>query len=89
MPHERGKLLLPIVRKVDGWTSRTVRGCLEGMGELDDNPDVLLQADPSEDPTDETYVYEQSIYWLACTLASEAVLPPAFQYIPSMVASYD
>jgi hypothetical protein len=38
--------LLPMVRKVDRWTSTTVRGYLEGMRELaDDNLSVWLQAD--------------------------------------------
>ncbi|KIM73570.1 hypothetical protein PILCRDRAFT_829051 [Piloderma croceum F 1598] len=81
-----------MVRKVDGWTAAIVRGCLEGMGELgDDNLDVWLEADPAEDPTDDSYphVYEQSIDRLACALGGKAVLPPAFQYIPSMLASYD
>ena len=46
---------------------------------------------PAEDPTDDSYprVYEQSIDRLACALGGKAVLPPAFQYIPSMLASYD
>ena len=41
--------------------------------------------------TDETYphVYEQSLDRLACALGGKQVLPPAFQYIPSMLASYD
>lgn len=46
---------------------------------------------PAEDPTDDTYphVYEQSLDRLACALGGKSVLPPAFQYIPSMLASYD
>ena len=46
---------------------------------------------PAEDPTDDSYphVYEQSIDRLACALGGKAVLPSAFQYIPSMLASYD
>jgi hypothetical protein len=46
---------------------------------------------PGDDPTDETYphVYEQSLDRLACALGGKHVLPPAFQYIPSMLASYD
>ncbi|KII95405.1 hypothetical protein PLICRDRAFT_86789 [Plicaturopsis crispa FD-325 SS-3] len=81
-----------MVRKTDGWVPALVRGCLEGMGELsDDNLDVWLEADPAEDPTDDTYphVYEQSLDRLACALGGKSVLPPAFQYIPSMLASYD
>jgi hypothetical protein len=35
-----------MVRKVDGWTAATVRGCLEGMGELgDDTFDMWLGVD--------------------------------------------
>ena len=35
------------------------------------------------------HLYEQSIDRLACALGGKAVLPSAFQYIPSMLASYD
>jgi hypothetical protein len=35
------------------------------------------------------HVYEQSLDRLACALGGKHVLPPAFQYIPSMLASYD
>ena len=35
------------------------------------------------------HLYEQSINRLAYALGSKAVLPSAFQYIPSMLASYD
>ncbi|EGO00640.1 hypothetical protein SERLA73DRAFT_166917 [Serpula lacrymans var. lacrymans S7.3] len=81
-----------MVKRVDGWTAAIVRACLEGMGELpEDNLDVWLDTDPSEDPLDENYpqVYEHSIDRLACALGGKAVLPPAFQLIPSMLASYD
>ncbi|KAF7978256.1 hypothetical protein HWV62_1080 [Athelia sp. TMB] len=81
-----------MVKRVDGWAAAVVRGCLEGMGELaDDDLDIWLEADPTEDPTDDTYphVYEQSLDRLACALGGKAVLPSAFQYIPSMLASYD
>lgn len=46
---------------------------------------------PSEESQDESYpqVYEQSIDRLACAFGGKEVLPPAFQYIPSMLASYD
>ena len=46
---------------------------------------------PSEESQDESYpqVYEQSLDRLACALGGKEVLPPAFQYIPSMLASYD
>ncbi|KZT64897.1 ARM repeat-containing protein [Daedalea quercina L-15889] len=82
----------PMVKRVDGWTAVIVRGCLEGMGEIpEDETDVWLEADPGEDPTDDTYphVYEQSIDRLACALGGKAVLPPAFQFIPAMLASHD
>ena len=46
---------------------------------------------PLEDPTNDTYphAYEQSLGRLSCALGGKSVLPPAFQYIPSMLASYD
>ncbi|CCM06072.1 uncharacterized protein FIBRA_08319 [Fibroporia radiculosa] len=81
-----------MVKRVDGWTGVVVRGCLEGMGEIpEDETDIWLEAEPGEDPTDDTYphVYEQSIDRLACALGGKAVLPPAFQYIPAMLASHD
>jgi hypothetical protein len=34
-------------------------------------------------------VYEQALDRLACALGGKLVLPLAFQYIPSMLASYD
>ncbi|TEB37702.1 ARM repeat-containing protein [Coprinellus micaceus] len=34
-------------------------------------------------------MYEQSVDRLACALGGKVVLPPAFQYIPSMLVSYD
>ncbi|OBZ65152.1 Importin subunit beta-3 [Grifola frondosa] len=80
------------LRYVDGWTAAVVRGCLEGMGEIpEDETEIWLEADPAEDPTDDTYphVYEQSLDRLACALGGKAVLPAAFQYIPAMLASHD
>jgi hypothetical protein len=52
---------------------------------------TFLDLQPAEDPTDDTYphVYEQSLDRLAGVLGGKSVLPPAFQYIPSMLASYD
>ncbi|KIJ63543.1 hypothetical protein HYDPIDRAFT_92367 [Hydnomerulius pinastri MD-312] len=81
-----------LVKRAEGWTSAIVRACFEGMGELpEDNLDIWLEADPSEDAQDENYphVYDQSLDRLACALGGKEVLPPAFQYIPSMLASYD
>ncbi|KAI0253631.1 armadillo-type protein [Lactifluus subvellereus] len=81
-----------MVRRVDGWVSAIVRGCLGGMGELrDDELSTWLDADPAEDPTDDTYphVYEQSLDRLACAVGGRAVLPAAFQHIPGMLASHD
>ncbi|KDQ51416.1 hypothetical protein JAAARDRAFT_185002 [Jaapia argillacea MUCL 33604] len=83
-----------MVKRVDGWVGAIVRGCLEGMGEIpedDASLEVWLDADPSEDPTDDTYphVYEQSIDRLAIALGGKVVLPSAFQYIPAMLASHD
>lgn len=35
-----------MVRKVDGWTAAVVRGCLEGMGEIEeDDMEIWLEAD--------------------------------------------
>lgn len=81
-----------MVRRTDGWVSAIVRGCLGGMGELrDDELASWLDADPAEDPTDDTYphVYEQSLDRLACAVGGKAVLPAAFQHIPGMLASHD
>ncbi|KAH9996969.1 ARM repeat-containing protein [Russula compacta] len=81
-----------MVRRVDGWVSAIVRGCLGGMGELrDDELSTWLDADPADDPTDDTYphVYEQALDRLACAVGGKAVLPAAFQHIPGMLASHD
>jgi hypothetical protein len=81
-----------MVKRVEGWTPAIVRACLEGMGELpEEGLEAWLEADPSEESQDESYpqVYEQSLDRLACALGGKEVLPPAFQYIPSMLASYD
>uniref|UniRef100_A0A8H7Y6G7 TOG domain-containing protein n=1 Tax=Psilocybe cubensis TaxID=181762 RepID=A0A8H7Y6G7_PSICU len=85
-----------MVRKVVGWTEVIVRACLEGMGELEEDGDVgeWLREDPSTASSSaETdappALYEQSLDRLACAMGGRAILPPAFQYIPSMMASYD
>jgi len=81
-----------MVRRVDGWVSAMVRGCLGGMGELrDDELSTWLDADPADDPTDDTYphVYEQALDRLACAVGGKGVLPAAFQHIPGMLASHD
>ncbi|KAF9218740.1 ARM repeat-containing protein [Gyrodon lividus] len=81
-----------MVKRVDGWTMAIVRACLEGMGELpEDGLEAWLEADISEDSQVESYphVYDQALDRLACALGGKEVLPPAFQYIPSMLASYD
>ncbi|KAL4079008.1 armadillo-type protein [Scleroderma citrinum] len=81
-----------MVKRVDGWTAALVRACLEGMAELpEDGLDIWLDADPSEDPTDDTYhlIYDHALDRFACAMGGKEVLPPAFQHIPSMLASYD
>ncbi|KAH7920554.1 ARM repeat-containing protein [Leucogyrophana mollusca] len=81
-----------MVKRVEGWTAAIVRACLEGMGELpEEGLDEWLEADPADDAQDEAYphVYEQSLDRVAIALGGKAVLPPAFQFIPSMLASYD
>ncbi|EKM53787.1 uncharacterized protein PHACADRAFT_260306 [Phanerochaete carnosa HHB-10118-sp] len=81
-----------MVRRVDGWTAAVVRGCLEGMGEIpEDDMEIWLEAEPADDPTDDTYphVYEQALDRVAIALSGKAVLPPAFQYIPGMLVSHD
>ncbi|KAF4620286.1 hypothetical protein D9613_001263 [Agrocybe pediades] len=86
-----------MVKKVNGWTEVIVRACLEGMGELEDEDEGLegwLKEDPSmvssSAETDAPpALYEQSLDRLACAMGGRAILPPAFQYIPSMMASYD
>ncbi|KAJ7666061.1 armadillo-type protein [Mycena polygramma] len=84
-----------MVKRVDGWVGIMVRACLEGMGEFDegDGLDGWLEEDPSANSAAEAEsapaMYEQSLDRLACAVGGRAVLPPAFQYIPSMMASYD
>ncbi|TFK34400.1 ARM repeat-containing protein [Crucibulum laeve] len=84
-----------MVRKVPGWVEAVVRACLEGMGEVDeDDLEGWLKEDPSansssSDTESAPALYEQSLDRLACAMGGRSVLPPAFQYIPSMMASYD
>ncbi|KAG6886930.1 hypothetical protein C0992_001601 [Termitomyces sp. T32_za158] len=86
-----------MVRRVHGWVDVLVRACLEAMGELDDDADGGLAAWLSDDPSANSSsseadsapaLYEQSLDRLAIAMGGRAVLPPAFQYIPSMLASY-
>ncbi|KAK0240872.1 armadillo-type protein [Armillaria nabsnona] len=85
-----------MVRNVEGWVGLLVRASLEGMGEYDDDEDSTLEwlkEDPSAGTTEADdaapALYEHSLDRVACALGGNAVLPPAFQYIPSMLASYD
>ena len=81
-----------MLKGVEAWVNIVVRGCLEGMGEIpEDDLETWLDADPAEDPTDDTYphTYEQSLDRVACALGGTAVLPPAFSFIPAMLASHD
>ncbi|KAJ7185708.1 armadillo-type protein [Mycena filopes] len=84
-----------IVKRVDGWVGVMVRACLEGMGEFEegDGLEGWLEEDPSANSAAEAEsapaMYEQSLDRLACAVGGRAVLPPAFQYIPAMMASYD
>ncbi|KAJ6627915.1 ARM repeat-containing protein [Mycena sp. CBHHK59/15] len=84
-----------MVKRVDGWVGIMVRACLEGMGEFEegDGLEGWLDEDPSANSNSESEsapaMYEQSLDRLACAVGGRAVLPPAFQYIPSMMANYD
>ncbi|KAJ7634928.1 armadillo-type protein [Roridomyces roridus] len=84
-----------MVKRVDGWVAIMVRACLEGMGEFEDSDGLggWLEEDPSVSSAAEAEsapaMYEQSLDRLACAVGGRSVLPPAFQYIPSMMASYD
>ncbi|KAJ7512803.1 armadillo-type protein [Mycena galericulata] len=84
-----------MVKRIDGWVGIMVRACLEGMGEFDEGDGLAgwLEEDPSTNSAAEAEsapaMYEQSLDRLACAVGGRAVLPPAFQYIPSMMASYD
>lgn len=87
-----------MVKKVAGWVDIIVRACLEGMGELDEEDAGGLEGWLAEDPSNSSSsseteappaLYEQSLDRLACAAGGKAVLPPAFQYIPSMLASFD
>ncbi|KAJ3992683.1 armadillo-type protein [Lentinula boryana] len=85
----------------EGWIAVLVRACLEGMAELDeDNPygtpgglSQWLTDDPTTSSAAENdsppALYEQSLDRLACAMGGKAILPPSFQYIPSMMANYD
>ncbi|KAJ7061031.1 armadillo-type protein [Mycena amicta] len=87
-----------MVRRVDGWVPIIVRACLEGMGEFEEDNDgealrSWLEEDPSANSTSDAEsapaMYEQSLDRLACAVGGRAVLPPAFQHIPAMMAHYD
>ncbi|KAF7319099.1 hypothetical protein HMN09_00246200 [Mycena chlorophos] len=87
-----------MVKRVDGWVPIIVRACLEGMGEFEDDRDgealrAWLEEDPSansaSDGDSAPAMYEQSLDRLACAVGGRAVLPPAFQHIPAMMAHYD
>ncbi|KAF8952312.1 armadillo-type protein [Flammula alnicola] len=87
-----------MVRKVNGWTEVIVRACLEGMGEFDEDETTGLDAWLREDPSTSSSsaetdsppaLYEQSLDRLACAMGGKSILPPAFQYIPSMMVSFD
>ncbi|RPD72308.1 ARM repeat-containing protein [Lentinus tigrinus ALCF2SS1-7] len=81
-----------MLRSEPAWVEIVVRGCLEGMGEIpEDDTEAWLEADPAEDPTDDSYphTYEHSLDRIACALGGQAVLPPAFTFIPAMLASHD
>ncbi|KAG6860543.1 hypothetical protein C0995_010005 [Termitomyces sp. Mi166 len=87
-----------MVRRVPGWVDVVVRACLEAMGELDEDTEGGLEAWLADDPSQNSSasetdsppaLYEQSLDRLAIAMGGRAVLPPAFQYIPSMLASYD
>ncbi|KAJ3715385.1 armadillo-type protein [Lentinula raphanica] len=85
----------------EGWIAVLVRACLEGMAELDEeNPYGTPGGLPrwlADDPTTSSAaendsapaLYEQSLDRLACAMGGKAILPPSFQYIPSMLANYD
>ncbi|KAJ3791198.1 armadillo-type protein [Lentinula aff. detonsa] len=85
----------------EGWIAVLVRACLEGMAELDEeNPygtsgglSQWLTDDPTTSSAAENdsppALYEQSLDRLACAMGGKAILPPSFQYIPSMMANYD
>ncbi|KAK7023689.1 importin subunit beta-3 [Paramarasmius palmivorus] len=86
----------------ESWVGMVVRACLEGMSEIDedspygvegglerwlnDDPHSSTSASENESPP---ALYEQSLDRMAFAMGGKAVLPPAFQYIPSMIASYD
>ncbi|KAG6865210.1 hypothetical protein C0991_004411 [Blastosporella zonata] len=87
-----------MMRRVPGWVEVVVRACLEAMGEIDEEAEgglaVWLAEDPSSassssDTDSPPALYEQSLDRMACAVGGRAALPPAFQYIPSMLASYD
>lgn len=51
----------------------------------------MIATQPNDDPTEDSnaHLYEQSLGRLASALGGEAVLPPTFQFIPSMLAAHD
>ena len=50
---------------------------------------ISTQPSQSSSDDDDVQVYEQSLDRLACAIGGRAVLPVAFQQIPSLLASYD
>ncbi|KAG7091694.1 hypothetical protein E1B28_010715 [Marasmius oreades] len=85
------------------WLGVVIRACLEGMAEIDEQCpygvegglERWLRDDPSSSSTASVEnesapaLYEQSLDRMAFAMGGRDVLPPAFQYIPSMIASYD
>ncbi|KAF8956378.1 armadillo-type protein [Flammula alnicola] len=70
--------------------------CLEGTGEFDEDETAGLDAWLREDPSTSSSsletdsppaLYEQSLDCLACAMGGKSILPPAFQYIPSMMCA--
>ncbi|KAJ7778194.1 armadillo-type protein [Mycena metata] len=80
-----------MVKRIEGWVGVMVRACLEGMGEFDegDGLEGMPSANSAAEAESAPAMYEQSLDRLACAVGGRAVLPPAFQYIPAMMASYD
>ncbi|GJJ16311.1 hypothetical protein Clacol_010608 [Clathrus columnatus] len=64
---------------------------LRKIDEEEQDLQVWLNSDPSDDPTDEFYphVFEEALDRLACALGGRALLPHAFQYIPGMLKSHE
>ncbi|CAG8482986.1 1549_t:CDS:10, partial [Ambispora gerdemannii] len=77
-----------MMRKTSDFCAHVIPIALEMMTELDDSEEWYTTEDLEDDDNDENYVIgEHAMDRLARYLGGKAVLPVAFQYIPTMLGS--